>query len=736
MKNKKSILLGISLLFGVMTTAFADTQTKQYLMWQMPSTPISFPIYVYNSSGTQVGYIPVNTLQEFASEYQSGVTTESYTLYYQDSSNAWHSCVAALLNGSVDEQNSTCPGLTLNKPVPTSNVWTMGPGAIAWQNATTPPVNPTKTNYNARTITFKNDTDYQYIQIGESCSTSGNTPGTCQTTLDLAQIAKGESYQLPTIDKDGLNSSAFYITGYCTASTADECVKDGKKVEKNWVSTGGYGPGEVPYATKIEPTVLPVTNDVPNGASNIDISAVDGYNFGVVLYPENGAYCTYTVPPENSNVLGAGYYDESAPLAKVMPTNGMQSLENLCKNSSQLPVSYGGKDKPWNLVKLDSNNNFQGCISPCTYATKKYGTGSEEANLFCCPVGSPYGTPQSCDAGHDGLSASTSTYTTNVLNSPEFQNVYPFSYGDAGSDYGCPPETNFVVKFVSNKPKPPVSSLTITNVNATGVTANSAVVNWTANDTDPKAGTITYNIITTPTPSTAPSVSGMSASYSGLNNETTYQVVIEASDQDGNKAQSAPFSFTTTAQTYTLTAPTATAANVTQNSATINWTASSDVPTNLNQKITYTVTLTPSVGAPVVTNGLTAALSGLTASTPYSAIVSAQDQDGNSATSTPVSFTTAANAPVTNPLNIMYDTQGSNSARAVVYWDRIAGETCSNTTSVTATPVSGGASVAGTLLCRGSDTEIFGEFAGLSSGQYNIDVTINGVLYQGTVSIP
>lgn len=736
MKSKKSaVLLGLSLLFGVMTTAFAEAQTKQYLMWQMPSTPISYPIYVYNSSGTQVGFIPANTLQEFVGEYQPGVTTESYTLYYQDSKSTWHSCVAALVNGSVGP--STCPGLTLNKPVPTSNVWTIGPGAIAWPAAKTPPVNPTQTNYNARTITFKNDTDYQYIQIGESCSTSGNTPDTCQTTLDLAKIAKGESFQLPAVNKDGLNSAAFYITGYCTGSTADECVKDGKKVEKNWVSTGGYGPGEVPYATKIEPTILPVTNNVPNGASNIDISAVDGYNFGVVLYPETsqgGAYCTYTVPPENSNVLGAGYYDESAPLAKVMPTDGMQSLENLCKNSSQLPVGYDGKDKPWNLVKLDSNNNFQGCMSPCTYATIHYGTGSKNANRFCCA--GTYSSPATCDVAPGDVGANTSTYTTNVLSSPEFQNVYPFAYGDAGSDYACPPETNFVVKFVSGKPKPPVSPLSITNVNATGVTASSATVNWNVADSDPKAGTITYNITTTPTPAVAPIVSGTSAIYSGLNNNTTYTVVINASDEDGNKASSSPYSFTTTAQTYTLTAPTASATNVTQNSAMINWTASNDVPTNPNQKITYTVTLTPSVGAPVVTSGLTTTFGGLTASTPYSVIVNAQDQDGNSAVSTPVSFTTAANAPVTNPLNIMYDARGSNSARAVVYWDRISGETCSNTTAVTATPVSGGAAVTGTLLCRSSDTEIFGEFTGLTPGQYNVDVTIDGVLYQGQVSIP
>jgi hypothetical protein len=100
--------------------------------------------------------------------------------------------------------------------------------------------------------------------------------------------------------------------------------------------------------------------------------------------------------------------------------------------------------QPWPLF-VQSGGQFLGCRSPCSFATKSFGSGSAPMNQFCC-AGS-YDTPASCIVSSGSVGANTSTYVTNILTSKQFQNVYPFGYGDAGSDYACPAETSFVVTF-------------------------------------------------------------------------------------------------------------------------------------------------------------------------------------------------------------------------------------------------------------------------------------------------
>lgn len=318
-------------------------------------------------------------------------------------------------------------------------------GAQAWPSASEPSPTPTAPSYASRTITFENHTDYPIIQIGEACDTSTgkNSAPSCQNTPTRATILKDASYTVK-VGVDGLDSAAFYLSSFCTADSAAACGNAPTKAQcdagtppAHWVCTGGYFDGETPYATKIEFTILTVTGGVPAGASNVDVSAVDGYAASVALYPK-GEYCTYTVPPENSNILGAGHYDSSAPLARLAPPAG-SSLEKLCGQSSQLPPN--GSGTAWDLSKKDSSGAFAGCMSPCAYAEAH---GSPLADLFCC-TGS-YHSPDACVQGNGTLSASTSTYNRNVVGS--FQNVYGFAFGDAGSDYACPPDTDFVVEFL------------------------------------------------------------------------------------------------------------------------------------------------------------------------------------------------------------------------------------------------------------------------------------------------
>lgn len=449
----KKTFLTLTLGLFCLAAPIAQVVAQDYLMWQLPPTKISFPVYIYQG-GNKIGFIPSDSLQYFAGEYTAGITNATYDLYYS-SGTQWHGCKLVLKNGSVDNTrgNTTCTGAVINKPVnqngALSNVYTTGFGAYAWPT-TTAPSKPTKTDYNNRKVKLVNNTIHPFIQVGESCSASvgNNKAPSCQTNPIIATIANtnASNTHIITVDKDGLNSSAFYMSAYCagikaadcgTAPTTTQCAHG--KPTKNWVCTGGYFVGQTPYASKIEPTILTVTNGVPDGASNVDISAVDGYNTTVKLYPESGEYCTYTVPPENSNVLGAGYYDATTPLAEINPSGGLKAL---CTKSSQLPAGYAGKVNAWNLLKTDTAEDFEGCLSPCAYA-EKY--SPVDAPRFCCKP--PFHSPETCNATKDEIGANTSTYNTNVVSS--FKNVYGFAYGDAGSDYACPPETNFVVEFIS-----------------------------------------------------------------------------------------------------------------------------------------------------------------------------------------------------------------------------------------------------------------------------------------------
>ncbi len=475
-KNFRGLCL--SLVLGLFACLSAHAATQNYLMWQLPGAGISLPVYVY-SGGSQVSYIPSNSLQVFVGTYTPPGTSKagktlgtsgSYSLYYQNATQ-WYTCSLVLNNGGVDA-SSTCTGAVINPPATqngaSSNVYTVALPAIAWPAAKTAPVSPTATSYSNRTISFQNNTQYPMIQIGESCNpkNASNSAPSCQNTPIVATITQGTPYVV-SVGTQGLNSSAFYMSSFCTAATVAACgtaptvaqcssSPNPPSPPAGWVCTGGYFAGQNAYATKIEPTILAVTSGVPNGASNVDVSAVDGYSVGVKFYPASPTYCTFTVPPENSNVLGAGLYSKAAPLAQIAPTS-TSSLQTMCQASSQLPhktLPKRGQKRwgaAWNL-SIISGGNFAGCMSPCTYATANLGSNGvtqSDVNTFCCQ--GDKNTPGTCDAAPGHVGANTSSYNRNIQTSSQFQNVYGFAYGDAGSDYACAPETNFVVEFISVK---------------------------------------------------------------------------------------------------------------------------------------------------------------------------------------------------------------------------------------------------------------------------------------------
>lgn len=415
----------------------ADTSPAapaQFLMWQMPTSGVSFPVYVYRDK-EQTDYLYGSAQQSFLGGYDAN-TAGTWSLYYRKA-RKWYGCKLVLSAGTIDEKKTTCPGAVLNAPTTTSNVYTIAFGANPWPSSTKPPVTPVNTDYGKRGIVFFNNTQYASIRIGMHCTVSANPSNpACTNKADLLEVKKGQRVVFQVDDKSaegraypaGLMSYGFSMTAYQNA-------------KGEWVSSGGYGENQ-PYATKIELSSLSVRTNAtgqqfPSGATNFDISAVDGYNVSVKAYPSIPTYCTYTVPPESSNVLGAGLYSQSAPLASITAT------AQVCRASSQLP----GKSRrgAWNLLVADKAGEFQGCMSPCSYASATFGAQSAQAARYCCT--GAFGTAASCDQPAGKPGANTSTYVQNLGSATK--NVYRFAYDDAIGDFACPAQTSFVVEFTT-----------------------------------------------------------------------------------------------------------------------------------------------------------------------------------------------------------------------------------------------------------------------------------------------
>ncbi|MBM7119290.1 fibronectin type III domain-containing protein [Archangium primigenium] len=173
-------------------------------------------------------------------------------------------------------------------------------------------------------------------------------------------------------------------------------------------------------------------------------------------------------------------------------------------------------------------------------------------------------------------------------------------------------------------------------------TANSVSLSWNASsDNVAVTGYEVFNGSTL-----AASVSGTSATVSGLNANTTYTFTVKARDAAGNRsAASSAFSTTTSptapADTQAPTAPSSLrSTGVSGNSVSLAWTGSSD-----NVAVTGYEVFTGSTLATTVTT-TSATVSGLNANTTYTFSVKARDAAGNRSTaSNSVSATTTSTPP-------------------------------------------------------------------------------------------
>lgn len=628
-----------------------NAPTACFVMLTVPSTgPVNYPVYVFtqnpDGSQTQYGVYFFSGQQFFLAQY-SATLTQTYNLYYQDNNKTWRGCTLSLTNGQLT--GGTCPGATFSLDPATASgtaqgVYNLSMGAQVWPRAKVAPtvIPPT---YQPRTITFTNKTKYPTIWLTESCTQQvspfcPNVASACQNTTTAIQ--QGQPYVL-TIDQNGLCSANFYISAY----------QDGSQQ----ISTGGSG--SAAYATLFETTTYPLTL-APNtnpptpgypvagvtpvvgiGTATYDVSAATGFNFGMTVYPATPQYCTLTIGGENTQALGAGYYNEQNPLNSLVPTTGL-SFEDLCKKSSQNPP--GTSSDAWDLSVVDNAGKFFGCYSLCQYATVN---NIGNADQYCCTGN--YNQPSTCTA------PPASSYVINLANNS--QHIYSFPYNDYVGTQTCSGLTNVNVD-ISGTAVPASQNTIKFNVTPTATpTASGASIAWApAQDSDSTA-TITYLISMTQQSDNAPvptsditvNQQNNTAIVTGLSPTTAYQFTVSASDSSGASANSNPAGFTTLTPVYTLSAPTNVQANpalITQSSAVVSWTAVQD--NSPNPQLTYSLDVTPPPsGSDYSTVTTSEQLVNLTPNTQYSVTVSAVDPTtSNSPQTAPaIQFTTQAVPP-------------------------------------------------------------------------------------------
>ncbi|WP_249435837.1 glycosyl hydrolase family 18 protein [Paenibacillus sp. Marseille-Q4541] len=217
-----------------------------------------------------------------------------------------------------------------------------------------------------------------------------------------------------------------------------------------------------------------------------------------------------------------------------------------------------------------------------------------------------------------------------------------------------------------NPTTPPVDTIAPTapaGLASSAQTINSVTLGWTAS-TD-NVGVTGYNVYNGTT--LAATVTGTTATVSGLTANTSYTFTVKARDAAGNlsAASNAVTVKTAAAPVADTQAPTVpvnlASTGQTTNSVTLGWTASTD-----NVGVTgYDVYNGTTLAATVT--GTTATVSGLTANTSYTFTVKAKDAAGNvSAASNAVTVKTAA-APVadtqapTVPVNLASSAQTETS---------------------------------------------------------------------------
>jgi PKD repeat protein/glucose/arabinose dehydrogenase len=190
---------------------------------------------------------------------------------------------------------------------------------------------------------------------------------------------------------------------------------------------------------------------------------------------------------------------------------------------------------------------------------------------------------------------------------------------------------------------PDTTPPTISNVRSGNITATSATISWTTDETATtqiEYGTTTaYGSRSTFDPTL---LTAHSQVLSGLLSNTTYNYRVLSRDADGNSATSGNFSFTTPAAAPVIT--NVVASNVSQTGATISWLT--DIPADSQVEYGTTTAYGSSTTLdPTLVTSHSQSLTGLLENTIYHYRVGSRAANGLLTTSPDATFTTASATP-------------------------------------------------------------------------------------------
>lgn len=366
-----------------------------------------------------------------------------YIVFVSDSAaltpkSTWKSCILSLdAQGNVAAPSTTCLGAVKTANA-TPSVATIAFGAPPFASTVaTPPAGYNA--YNAlpdRNITFKNATN---VDICLNLESKFNTDG-CKGAGDHL-VAKQGSYVLKlssAANGGGSMSHAAFVTGY----------RSGGK----W-HYSGQNPQAGVYATAMEWSLFPTapvgsvnppanTTDHSIGMSDVDISVVNGYNFGVALSSASGAVCS-AATIKGGTVQPALYRYYTGAIS-AFPEH-KAGFEAICPAKP----AFGGTGVT--EVVRDKDGTFRGCMSPCQYATqiqKAAGISQDQLNAICCAAGTKYDDSAVCTGAEipwgkgkktkfNFIKHSQLPYVVNVKG--DSRNVYSWQFDDDTGNFSCQP---------------------------------------------------------------------------------------------------------------------------------------------------------------------------------------------------------------------------------------------------------------------------------------------------------
>lgn len=372
-------------------------------------------------------------------------------------------------------------------------------------------------------------------------------------------------------------------------------------------------------------------SNVPTYSWSVEVVTHElGHNIG----SNHTQWCGWTLPSGGTGALDNCYTTEGGCSAGPAPTNGGTIMSYCHLTSYGINFNNGFGTQPGDKIRTSLIN--ASCISSSGVAptglTTQNITNNSATLVWNASSGAiSYAAQYRVTGTSTWISAGTTSSTSLVLNGLTDGTQYEWQVKTDCSVYST------TATFLTTGTSP--SCNVPTSLSSTSITSSGATLSWGA-VTGATTYTVQYKTAASTTWITANSTTSTSFVLSGLTASTTYNWQVKANCS----GYSSSASFTTASSGCTL--PNGlTTTNITRNSATLNWNASSGAT---NYTIRYKKLTTSRWSQISSVTGTSVNITGLTASTTYEWRVKSNCSNYTAS----VLFTTPAAMPESNGMNL------------------------------------------------------------------------------------